>query len=813
MKIASHRRKGNALLLKTSEGRIKLQVCADDVIRVVYTREKAFSTRQSLMIVSRELGPTRWDVAETSASIVLRTPRLQLSVCRATGAFTWMDARGTVLTREPERGGKTLSPVEVRKIDHTATTVATEQGVDGVRTRVTEPVATVDRMAWQARLDFVWADGEALYGLGQHEEGILNYRGHEQYLYQQNMKVVSPMLLSTRGYGVLLDAYSLMTFHDDQFGSYLWAETVDELDYYFMHGPEFDGIVARYRQLTGRAPMLPKWAFGYVQSKERYKTQDELIAIAAEYRKRGIPLDVIVLDWMSWPGDLWGQKTFDPARFPDPTALTNTLHDMNVRLMISIWPFMNEGGDNHAEMLAHDCLLANKRTCDAFQEKARALYWKQARDGLFSKGVDAWWCDCTEPFEADWCGDVKPEPVVRLQINTAAAKAFIDPQFINAYSLLHARGIYEGQRAARSHKRVVNLTRSGYAGQQRYGTIVWSGDAPARWDILKREIAGGLNFCASGGPYWTLDIGAFFVNRKEELWFWEGAYPKGCEDEGYRELYVRWFQLGAFLPMFRSHGTDTPREIWRFGEPGSATYDTLVNFDFLRYRLLPYLYSLAGRVTHADDTLMRLLAFDFRDDPAAHNVADQFMFGPAFLVNPVTHAMYYGPDSTPLKRTVKTRAVYLPKGAAWYDFWTGKLEQGGRTIKSRATLDRLPLYVRAGSIVPMGPRIQHSGEAADAPIELRVYPGADGAFTLYEDAGDGYEYEQGAFATVELRWNQRRGELHIGKRRGTFPGMIKERVFNVVWVGGKRGTGVRETTRPDASLVYAGQAISLKRTP
>jgi alpha-D-xyloside xylohydrolase len=310
-------------------------------------------------------------------------------------------------------------------------------------------------------------------------------------------------------------------------------------------------------------------------------------------------------------------------------------------------------------------------------------------------------------------------------------------------------------------------------------------------------------------PYWTLDIGAFFV-KSEERWFWRGDYAKGCEDEGYRELYVRWFQLGAFLPMFRSHGTDTPREVWRFGEPGSLTYETLVKFDFLRYRLIPYIYSLAGRVTRDHYTPMRMLAFDFRADPVAHEVADQFMFGPAFLVNPVTTPMYYGPESTPLKGMAKTRSVYLPRGTTWIDFWTGKSERGGQTLESRATLDRIPLYVRAGSIVPMGPKIQFTGENELAPIELRIYPGADGEFTMYEDAGDGYDYEQGASSTYSLRWNQRKKELSIGARQGEFPEMIRQRTFHVVVVGEKRGVGLEESKRPDAKLTYDGLAVSIR---
>ena len=576
---------------------------------------------------------------------------------------------------------------------------------DGVHADTPSVRQIIDRQAFHTKLEFEWVPDEALYGLGSHEEGMLNLRGQHQYLYQQNMKAVVPVLLSTRGYGILLDSYSLMTFHDDAFGSYLWTDVDDELDYYFIYGPEFDQIVQGIRQLTGKAPMLPRWAFGYIQSKERYVSQAELIDVVQEYRKRGLPLDCIVQDWKSWPRDLWGQKTLDPERFPDPDQMMAELHRMNTRLMISIWPNMNPGGDNWREMRDQGCLLGNQATYDAFQEKARELYWKQANDGLFTHGIDAWWCDCTEPFQADWMGAFKPEPEERLRINTEEAKRYLDPEYINAYSLLHSQGIYEGQRKTTSDKRVVNLTRSAYAGQQRYGTITWSGDVSATWDTLRRQIADGLNFCATGMPYWTVDIGAFFVKNDPNLWFWNGDFDLGVEDMGYRELYVRWFQYAAFLPMFRAHGTDTPREIWRFGEPGDPMYEALVKFLRLRYRLMPYIYSLAGMVTHEDYTMLRALAFDFRADPATYDIADQFMFGPAFLVNPVTEPMYFAAGSTVLDGVSKTRPVYLPKGSDWYDFWTGQRYAGGQTIYADAALDTMPLYVRSGSIVPIGPDI------------------------------------------------------------------------------------------------------------
>ena len=543
----------------------------------------------------------------------MSTAALSIQINKQTAAFTYLDPSGAILTKEPDKGGKTLVPVDVvTSVFDQAAAVQAEQGADGLRAYGAAGTQVVDRQAYHTKLEFEWAEGEALYGLGSHEEGMLNLRGQHQYLYQQNMKAVVPVLVSTRGYGIVLDSYSLMTFHDDAFGSYLWTDVDDELDYYFIYGPSFDQIVAGIRSLTGQAPMLPKWAFGYLQSKERYKTQAELIEIVRQYRERGLPLDCIVLDWQSWTGELWGQKSLDPERFPDPDALMDELHDLHARLMVSIWPIMRPGGENWQEMRAHGYLLGNQATYDAFREPARALYWKQANEGLFAHGVDAWWCDCTEPFEADWTGAVKPEPEERMRINTEEAKRYLDPEYINAYSLLHSKGIYEGQRATTSRKRVVNLTRSAYAGQQRYATITWSGDIVASWETLRRQIPAGLNFCLTGSPYWTLDIGGFFVRRKPDLWFWSGDYDQGVDDLGYRELYVRWFQYAAFLPMFRAHGTDTPREIWRFGEPGDLFYDTLVKFLRLRYRLMPYIYSLAGMVTHASYTMLRALPFDFR---------------------------------------------------------------------------------------------------------------------------------------------------------------------------------------------------------
>jgi alpha-D-xyloside xylohydrolase len=786
----------------TGRGLLALTPYTPHAIRVRYTLRPAFSDKPSLIVVAQPAA-AHFTVRETPGSLLFATAGVTISIDRHTLAFTYRDSQGTLLTKEPACGGKTLEPVDVIvSVFDESTTTETGENVDGVRVRARDVRQVVDRQAYHTKLAFEWAEGEALYGLGSHEEGMFNLRGQHQYLYQQNMKAVVPVLVSTRGYGILLDSYSLMTFHDDAFGSYLWTDVDDELDYYFIYGPEMDQIVHELRALTGKAPMLPRWAFGYVQSKERYTCQDELIQVVREYRQRNLPLDCIVLDWKSWTGDLWGQKTLDPERFPQPKRLTDDLHKLHAQLMVSIWPIMRAGGANWQEMCDRGFLLGNRATYNAFDEGARTLYWQQANAGLFSNGIDAWWCDCTEPFEADWKGAVKPEPEERMRINTGEAKLYLDPEMISAYSLLHSQGIYEGQRGVTQDQRVVNLTRSAYAGQQRYATVTWSGDVAATWDALRRQVADGLNFCASGLPYWTVDIGAFFVKRRPELWFWAGDYDGGVDDLGYRELYVRWFQYGAFLPMFRSHGTDTPREVWRFGEPGEPMYEALVRVLRLRYRLLPYIYSLAGWVTHEDYTLLRGLPFDFRSDPATHDAADQFMFGPALLVNPVTQPMYYGPASTPLAGVAHSRPVYLPAGCDWYDFWTDQRLPGGQTIAAPAPLDTLPLYVRAGAIVPMGPDRQYTGEAPDAPVELHVYTGADGSFRLYEDEGDGYHYEQGAFSTIDVHWHDAARRLTIDARAGRFPGMPEQREFHVVLHG--------EGQTAPIIVTYAGRPMTVE---
>lgn len=807
VEIKEYKKYQDHLLLKCTDGMMKLIPYTDSIIRIRYTLNDEFALKNSLMIESDAQKSAEFSVKETSSDIVFSTKNVAIRINKTTASFTYLDSSGEILVREPQKGGKILVPTEVVKsVFDEKTEIESLKSADGVRASAEPIKQVIDRKAFQTKLELEFSEDEALYGLGSHEEGVLNLRGTHQYLYQQNMKAVVPVIVSTKGYGLLFDSYSLMKFHDDIHGSYIWTEVDAEMDYYFIYGPEFDQIVEGYRHLTGSVPLLPKWSFGYVQSKERYKTQEELIAVVKEYRKRQIPLDVIILDWMSWEGNFWGQKSLDPERFPDPTQMMRDIHDLNAKLMVSIWPIMTNDGPNHLEMKEKGYLLGNQSTYDAFRQEARELYWKQAEEGLFTHGIDGWWCDCTEPFEADWEGKIKPEPETRLHINTEESKKYIDPEYINAYSLLHSKGIYEEQRGTTEDKRVINLTRSAYAGQQKYGTITWSGDISANWETYRNQIAAGLNFCATGNPYWTLDIGGFFVSKKDQ-WFWDGDYEEGCNDLGYRELYVRWLQYATFLPMFRSHGTDTPREVWRFGESGTAFYDTIVKYIKLRYRLLPYIYSIAGWITHRNYTMMRGLAFDFRNDPNVYDIKDQYMFGPALLVNPVTKPMYYDKESTKIEDVPKVRSVYLPSGTYWYCFWTGKRLKGGQTIEAIADLETMPLYVRAGSIIPFGPSIQYTSEKTKDPLEIKIYTGEDGEFLLYDDEGDNYNYEKGKHAMILFQWDDKRRCLTIGKRKGFYPG-IQNQLNLCITVIGSDDNGKSLMTQKQ--LTYDGQERVVK---
>ena len=621
----------------------------------------------------------------------------------------------------------------------------TRQTVDGVRVTVTDGEREFLRRSRHGRLSFRFTEEETLFGLGSHEEGYASLRGQYVPLYQENMRIAVPVFVSTKGYGVLVNCASVMTFDatDHRQGKF-FLDSVDAVDFWFVFGGDFAGVCRGLRTLTGETPMLPKWAFGYVQSKERYGSQEELIDVGKRYRAEGIPIDALVQDWLYWDDGLWGNKHFNGERYPDPAALTDELHRMDLRLMISIWPNLSGESADRVEMREAGFLLGDGSTVNAFDERARALYWKQAYEGLFRYGIDGWWCDSSEPFDAVWGGKERAPLPERMAKSVGEFKKYLDDGVLNVYSLHHSRGMYENQRKC-TDRRVVNLTRSGFSGQHRYGTVVWSGDCSANWETLRKQIRIVQNYCATGEAYWNSDIGSFFASGGYE-WFRDGDYPRGCEDPGYRELYTRWLQFAAFTPMMRSHGTNTPREVWRFGERGTPYRDAIEKAIRLRYALLPYFYSVHAAVTFDGIMPVTPLALAYPRDREAAKASGEYLYGPSLLVCPVADP------------GAKEAAVYLPEGL-WYDYETETPFRGGKYVKIPAPIDRIPLFVKAGAILPVAPPVQSSAETAGLPLELRIYAGADGRFTLYDDGGLDYGYERGEYTAVTYEYRGADGRL------------------------------------------------------
>jgi alpha-D-xyloside xylohydrolase len=586
-------------------------------------------------------------------------------------------------------------------------------------------------------------------------------------------------------------------------GTSLWSEVGDGVDYYFLYGPALDRVVAGYRRVSGEAPMMPRWAFGLWQSRERYKTSQEVLDVLEGFRSRGIPLDVIVQDWFYWKENAWGSHEFDPERFPDPAGWLRKIHDQwKARLMLSVWPKFYPGTQNFEALkkggdVYESTLKAGFKDWvgpgypytfyDAFSADGRRIFWSQVARQLLPLGIDAWWMDATEP-------DLLPTPTLdgqREYMNPTAMGT--GARMLNAYSLVNSQAVYEGQRAAAPDRRVFVLTRSAFAGQQRYASATWSGDVTSTWTAMRKQITAGLGMSISGIPYWTHDIGGFAVPGRFAR---DDMSPADAEE--WAELNVRWFQFGVFTPLTRVHGQYPYREMWHFGGESSPAYAAELALDRLRYRMLPYTYSLAGGVTHDAGTIMRPLVMDFPEDARARTIGDQYMFGPAFLVSPVTTYQ------------ARSRPVYLPLGASWYDFWTGHSIPGGQTIDVDAPYERLPVHVRAGSIVPFGPELQRTDEKPADPITLYVYTGHDGAFSLYEDDGLTYAYEKGQLATIPIRWSEAQRVLTIGARAGAFPGMLAERDFDVVFVTKQSPAGFSFTPSPNRSVRYTGVAVEVK---
>ena len=757
-------------------GTLSVRWWSDDVVRVTYATGTEIADVKSLAVVTSPVS-VKWEKGENKEAYTLTGSHLKVSVDKQSGAVTFMDATGKVILQESPNGRK-VAP-------------ATQAGITG-------------NSCAQA---FALPADEGIYGLGQHQQGVWNYRaggaqgsGVNVRLAQANMEVGVPVITSSRGYMLLWDNPAVTTISAGSMGAngaganeMRWASEFGKaIDYYFCYG---DGTISSamkaYRHLTGDAPLMPKWMLGFWQCKERYASQEELLGVAKRYRDMKVPVDGIIQDWQYWPpGDnTWGSHQFDPARYPDPVAMFKELHDEHYHALISVWAKFDLNSANSKELNANGGMFpqitryvfppGQGQWYDPFADKGRELYWKQINEQLFAKGVDGWWLDAPEP-----------------EINGMAFRTYDTPlgkgyEVYNAYPLMHSKGIYEGQRATTNEKRVVILTRSAYAGQQRNSAITWSGDIQGTWQVLKNQIPAGLNFSLSGIPYWNTDTGGFFGNRS--------AGNGNPTNPQYQELFARWFQFSAFCPMFRVHGSyglNPGKEIWRFDD---KTQNIMRQYLNLRYRLLPYLYSVAWDVTANGQTFMRPLVMDFAGDPQAANVGSEYLFGPSILVTPVTTA---GATRQP---------VYLPAGKGpWINFWTGAMAIGGQSVETEAPVDTLPLYVRPGSILPLGPLLQYSSEKPADPIELRIYAGANGSFTLYEDEGDSYRYEKGAFATIPLAWDDATQTLTIGPRRGEYPGMLKDRTFNIVLVKENHGQGVAVVDSPDRTIKYAGAEMRVK---
>ena len=761
--VVSFKKESDGVIFNLDKGLMKIKICNDNIVEVKFSVMQTFPETKSLVIVNGWKIAAKFSVSDNKDEIVISTADLIILVNKSTNAVKFTDLKGKIILEEDGKTGKQMSDATVAGIK--------------VHNCLTQ---------------FVSPSDEALFGLGCHPEDTLsiNYKGRNQDLVIKYMTGAIPVLLSNKGYGLFWDNYSPSYFFGAEGGSTKYkymSESGNLIDYYFFYGPGFDRIIASYRLATGNAPMFPKWAFGLFQSQDRYKSQAEVLSVKDKYRNSKIPIDCIVQDWFYWEPDVIGSHRFWPERYPDPKSMVTELHKANIHAMISIWPVMAKGTANYDAMAKAGNLTTvtwdNVMThtfdnyYDAHSEKARNMYWDQARDSLIApQGWDAWWVDQCEPDN----GTLLDE---RRKATFATGKGI---DYFNTYSLLHSTGLYENWRKDIAGKRAFFLIRQAFAGSQRNAATLWSSDISCTWRAFKSQVPQGINACSSGIPYWTSDIGGYHFH-----WM-----PPDWSTSDNRELFTRWFQFGTFSPVFRIHGKG---ERALFSDNWDAkTKATLLNYDNLRYRLLPYLYSLAWKVTNEGYTIMRSLAFDFRNNPAINSIPDQYMFGPAFLVNPVTE---------PGK---KSRRVYLPESTIWFDFWTGEQLTGGQTIIAPAPVETIPLYIKAGSIVPMGPFLQYATEKPADPLEIRIYPGADGTFVLYEDENNNYNYEKGLFSTISFRWNDANHQLTIDKRKGKFPGMPEKRTFMIVLVNKNKGTGTGITENPDKIVQYSGDTQTIQ---
>ncbi len=734
-------RESNGATMRRAGETVRVTVCGPSLIHVVAGPGDARrSSPEEPWWVGEPCKSAAFEFTRDEKNAVVSAAAVRVLINLGDGRLTFQNAAGNTLAIESDREPRRYDPVKVN-----------------------------DENVYRVSERFFVDAHQGLYGMGQHQNGVFNYRGTVLELGQANTDIAVPLLISSNGSAILWNTASRSWF-DNRFATELklTADAADAIDYYFIYGPEIDSLIHQYRELTGHAPLFGKWAYGFVQSKDRYKSAKELLDVAAKYRAEHVPLDTVVQDWFWWKqqGDTEYTESYLKPH-PDVPGALRELHEQNVHAIISVWAMMSPKSTNLQEFAKQGFVIPGTYDYDATNPAARDAYWKSLLAPILAQGWDGFWLDSTEPEILNGRGDAVLFDK-KLFIGNGA-------RYTNLFPLLHTGGVYQHWRESGNEKRPFILTRSAFLGQQRNATVVWSGDVHCTFMTFARQIPAGLNFALSGIPYWTTDIAGY-------------GYPweRDTRDPSYQELYARWYQYGVFCPIFRTHGhrSNDTNEVFSYG----PVTPILIRYDKLRYRLLPYIYSLAWRVTSEDYTIQRPLIMDWRNDPKVAAIGDQFMFGPAILVNPVT------------VESATSRSVYLPEASAWYDFWSGEKLAGGRRIEAEAPLDRIPLYVRGGSILPLGPEVEYAGQRGEEPIELRVYRGSDGSFTLYDDQGDTNAYERGAHASVPLRWDDGSATLTIGARQGEYPGMPREQRFRVVVVDGTKGGTAREVR-------YTGQEV------
>lgn len=763
---------------------VRITFMSADIVRVQRVIDGEYGTfdGKSLSVV---MSPrtVRVKSTESEKAVTLRSEKLSVTVDKGNGGVSFHDLKGNALLSESKCKMEGIS--------------------EGLDKGCLKPSVT-----------FALDSNEPIYGIGLMQNGKLNQRGENRRMIQTNLEDFQNVFQSLKGYAVFWDNYSPTQIADSPAeGLTLTSDVGDAVDYYFMYGGSLDGNVGLIRQLTGDVPMLPIWSYGYWQSRERYKSSKELLGVVDRYRELGIPFDGIILDWQYWGSNyLWNAMEFLNPEFPNAKGMIDEVHSKNAHFAISIWQSFGPHTKGYKQMDEKGLLFdfqtwpasgvdawpprndypSGVKAYKPYSDEAKDIYWNNMRR-LYDLGVDVWWMDSTDPDHLS----VKESD---FDVPTALGSY---RKVRNAFPLECVKGVYEHQRATTSDKRVMILTRSGFAGQQRFASNVWTGDVGSNWATLRKQIPMTLNFSLTGNPHVNTDIGGFFSGAYN----WGGDPVSGTQNLQFRELYVRWMQFGVFAPMMRSHGTDTYRELYYYGEPGEPVYDALKEAVELRYRLIPYIYSTAWQVTKNRQTFMRALPMDFAADTLTHNMTDEFMFGKAILAAPIVSAMYTDEKIVKAGNRMTTDFTYrqpvrkyLPKGTDWYEFLTGKRHEGGKEVEIESDIHTIPMFVRAGSILPLSDVKPSINERDWSTLEVVVYPGADASFTLYEDEGDNYNYEQGKYTEIPMRWDERSQTLTIGKRTGAYEGMIQKRLFKVRLAG---KDAVRE-------VEYSGGSVKCK---